>query len=332
MRRSLALSAAAGLAVAAFASGCSIGPAKPPANAAPVDRSPFVLPSPSPLRPRALLTGLETEESTVAKPVVLVPIEVGTGAAAPRGLDRADLVELEFAEGKLLRLGALFQSQTADRVGPVASVRPADVKLLNQLRPYVAHHGTPKGFLDLLNSSKLRAVTPGKTGFVSVSGRVFADTGALQASAPAEDKLPSSLFQFGQPGEPVAATGVTTAGTVVVTVPGHTALTWKFDAATKRWQTAVGGVPVNAANLVFLTTGFTKKDVKALDREVAMAEPVGKGVAQVYTTGQGVTAQWHKDGFYSAFKMLGPEQSIIRLAPGPTWVLLIPSTAKVTAS
>ncbi|GAA1399795.1 hypothetical protein GCM10009662_20250 [Catellatospora coxensis] len=332
MKRSLRLGAAAALAAAAFTSGCSVGPAKPPSTAPPVELSPFTLPSPEAVRPRAPLTGLETEEATKSKTAVIVPIEVGTGAAAPVGLDKADVVELEFAEGKLLRVAAVYQSTPADKVGPVAAVRPAEIKLLNQLQPYMVHNGTPKGWLDLLTLSKLAAVTPAKkTGFTTVSGRVFVNTGTLQASAPAQQKLLASLFQFGQAGEPVAM-GATPATTISIASPGKAAVTWKFDATARRWQTTLGGVPVASANLVLLTTPYNKKDVKALDREVAMADPVGKGAAQVFGAGQGVKATWNKDGFFAALNLLGPEQSVVRLSPGPTWILLLPSTAKVTVS
>ncbi|GAA2353338.1 hypothetical protein Cme02nite_27480 [Catellatospora methionotrophica] len=332
MSRSLRLGAAAVLAAAAFTSGCGVGPATKPPPVAPVEQSPFTLPSPDAVRPRAPLTGLETEEATKAKRAVIVPIEIGTGAAAPVGLDKADVVELEFAEGKLLRVAAVYQSTPADKVGPVAAVRPAEIKLLNQLQPYMVHNGTPKGWLDLLTLSKLAAVTPAKkTGFTTVSGRVYVNTGTLQATAPAQQKLLASLFQFGQPAEPVA-TGSTPATTIVVAAAGHTAVTWKFDATTRRWQTTLGGVPVAAANLILLTTPFNKKDVKALDREVLMADPVGKGAAQVFGAGQGAKATWAKEGFFSALNLLGPEQSVVRLSPGPSWILLLPSTAKVTVS
>lgn len=334
MRRALRLGVAAGVAVAGLASGCSVGPAKAPADNTTADRSPFVLPSPVAVLPRAPLTGLETDAATVSKGSVVVPIEVGTGAAAPVGLDKADIVELEFAEGKLLRLAAVYQSQPAEKVGPVASVRPADIKLLNQLRPYVVHNATPKGFLDLLTMSKLPAVTPQqkKPGFTAVSGRVYVNTGTLQAGMPASDLLPAPLFQYAQVGEPVSATGTTPATTVVVQAPGHTAVTWKFDATTKRWQTTMGGVPVAAANLVMLTTPFTRKEVKALKREVALADPVGEGDARVFGAGQAVSAHWSKTGFYTALNILGPSSLLVRLAAGPTWVLLTPPGTKVTVS
>src|SRR5690242_7597402 len=109
MTRQIRLSLAAALTLAALA-GCSVGPAGQQSGPAP-DRSAFVLPSPEAVRPRAPLTGLEVDASAVSKTAVLVPIEVGTGAAAPVGLDRADIVELEFAEGKLLRAAAVYQSQ-----------------------------------------------------------------------------------------------------------------------------------------------------------------------------------------------------------------------------
>jgi hypothetical protein len=331
MKRSLRLGAAAALAAAAFTSGCSVGPAKPPSTA-PIELSPFTLPSPEAVRPRAPLTGLETEEATKSKTAVIVPIEVGTGAAAPVGLDKADVVELEFAEGKLLRVAAVYQSTPADRVGPVAAVRPAEIKLLNQLQPYMVHNGTPTGWADLLKMSKLAAVTPAKkTGFTTTAGRVYVNTGTLQASAPAQQKLLAALFQFGQAGEPVAI-GATPATTISIASPGKAAVTWKFDTTARRWQTTLGGVPVATANLVLLTTPFNKKDVKALDREVTMADPIGKGAAQVFGAGQGVKATWNKDGFFAALNLLGPEQSVVRLSPGPTWILLLPSTAKVTVS
>ncbi|MBV1853483.1 DUF3048 domain-containing protein [Catellatospora tritici] len=335
MSRTLRAYTGALAAVALLASGCSIDdPAK--STGAPSAQPTFTLPSPSPLLPRAPLTGVETDEVAAARTSVLVPIEVGTGAAAPVGLDKADLVGLEFAEGSLLRATAVFQSQAAAKVGPVAAVRPTDLKLFNQLRPFVAHnHTEAQGWLDTLKSTNLPSGTPStrKAGFTTVSGRAYANAASLQAPTASANALPSALFQYAQRGESLAATGLDPAAAVTVQVAGHTTLTWRFDEATKRWQTTVGGVPVAAANLVLLTVPYKKKQVSALHRTVSLADLGGTGAARVFGAGQGVTSTWSKiGGLDSALNLLGPSQSLVRLATGPTWVLLLPTTAKVTVS
>ncbi|GHJ46411.1 hypothetical protein Cs7R123_37530 [Catellatospora sp. TT07R-123] len=335
MSRTLRAYAGALAAVAFLASGCSIDdPTK--AGDAPSARPSFSLPSPSPLLPRAPLTGAETDEATAAKTSVLVPIEVGTGAAAPVGLDLADLVGLDFAEGSLLRAVGVYQSQAATKVGPVAAVRPGDLKLFNQLRPFVAHdHTVAQGWLDTLKSTNLASGTPAsrKAAFTTASGRTYANAASLQAPAPSAAALPAPLFQYAQRGESLSATGLEPAASVTVQVAGHAALTWRFDQTTRRWQTTVGGVPVAAANLVLLTVPYKQKAVNALHRTVSLPDPAGTGAVRVFGAGQSVTGTWSKvGGLDSALNLLGPAESLVRLATGPTWVLLLPAAAKVTVS
>ncbi|MDI1465135.1 DUF3048 domain-containing protein [Catellatospora sp. KI3] len=322
-------------AVTLLAAGCSIDdPTKP--GGAPSAQPTFSLPSPAAALPRAPLTGVETDEASAARTSVLVPIEIGTGAAAPVGLDKADLVGLEYAEGSLLRATAVYQSQAAAKVGPVAAVRPTDLKLFNQLRPFVAHdHTVAQGWLDTLKSTNLPAGTPStrKAAFTTVSGRVYANAASLQSPTASASALPSALFQHAQRGESLAATGLDAVTAVTVQVAGHATLTWRFDEATKRWQTTVGGVPVATANLVLMTVPYKKKQVNALHRTVSLAEIGGTGTARVFGAGQVVTSTWSKvGGLDSALNLLGPSQSLVRLATGPTWVLLLPATAKVTVS
>jgi hypothetical protein len=88
------------------------------------------------------LTGLPVSNpATVGRPLLAVKIDNSPEARPQAGLDRADLVVEEVVEGGLVRFMAIFQSQDADRVGPVRSVRPVDGKLLTPTRGYFAYSG-----------------------------------------------------------------------------------------------------------------------------------------------------------------------------------------------
>lgn len=278
----------------------------------------------APSGPVEPLTGLP---GTAGGAVVVVPMNVTAGGSAPHGLAGADVVSVDFGEHGLFHLAAMFQSHSEAKVGPAAEIRPSDLRVILQSRALIAQSGSPSGFLDVAKSIGLTVRKPGESGF---SGD-YVDTSALRSGVKNPPK-PAGIFQYGTPGQPVSVSSVSTARKVSVKVSGHSTITWTFDAAKKIWSARVGAVSVSTANIVIITSPYVTKHVSAMRRDVTFANPLGQGKASVFAGSQHIAATWYKKNILSALNFLGPDQDTPNLVPGSTWILLVPSKAKVTVS
>src|ERR1051326_1607742 len=94
--------------------------------------------------PRSSLTGLIAGDPSVLKRCVLaIKVENSTAARPQSGLQAADVVYEEIAEGGITRFIAMYQSNGSNNVGPVRSARLVDpniLKLYNAVLVYSGAH------------------------------------------------------------------------------------------------------------------------------------------------------------------------------------------------
>ena len=198
-RRQILRSVVAAAVVTGLGAGCSESPA--PIRTDLVEPgTPAPAPSPTPSLPAAPLSGAPAASEAVAtRPALAVPIQVGK-TTTPAGLASADIIYQEYAESDGLHLSAVFQSKDAAKIGPVAEVRPADIRTLTVLRPLVAYDGGPTGFLSQFKSSGLKGVTPG--GQAAAFNGDYTSTAALYKLVPSDGLPPSPIFDYATPGTP----------------------------------------------------------------------------------------------------------------------------------
>jgi hypothetical protein len=294
------------------------------------------------------LTGLPSG-SAPARPALAVKIENSIDARPQTGLSATDMVWEEVVEGGITRFVAVFHSNLPPQIGPVRSVRPMDPAIASPLHGLFAFSGGAKGYLTKLQDAGLQLLSndSGAAGFHRISSRsaphnVYADPSALVAQAdPQHLAAPTAQFEIAPTAEQATtATAGTPAATVGLTLSGLSHPIWTWDPAGGRWlraenttpATDADGTRLGAANVVVLrvdVVNTARKD--AAGNPVPETKLVGKGDALVASGGRTVAAGWAKDSTTDRLALLGADGTPVQLAPGNTWVELVPNgTGAVT--
>ncbi|MGY2078151.1 DUF3048 domain-containing protein [Blastococcus sp. SYSU DS0828] len=328
------------LLVAALAA-CGTEPGTP--AAAPASTTP---PPPPVLWP---LTGLDSQGTDVYRPALAVKIENSVDARPQTGLNAADMVWEQVVEGGIPRYVAVYHSTVPAEIGPVRSVRPMDAAIAAPLGGLFAFSGGQRPFVDAVADSGLQVVSQdaGAGGFHRLPGRsaphnTYADPHAFLAQADqAHGKPPGGQFLLARTPEEAGAVlaGVPT-GVVDLKLSGISRPRWTWSPPDGRWVRAEAGVPaveadgtpLRATNVVVLRvevvdTAFTDPAGNPVPETVM----VGGGEALVATGGKTLAATWAKGGPADPVALTGPDGNPVFLAPGTTWVELVPvRTGSVT--
>lgn len=277
----------------------------------------------------ALLTGLP---GVTTRPAVVVPIQISAGSRPALGLGDADIVSMEFSEAGALRLTGVFASAASTKVGPLTMVRPSDAKIFSQTNPVFTETGSPAGFVTTVTSDHLSLVSAkrGRAGFAATGNDYYVDTARVVASN--SKRLSTSMFQYAAGGQSVGTSGVTTVTKLAIRVPGHAAVTWTYRATSRLWTTKLFGTSVSATNVVVLTVAYTTRAVSALHRTVTFANPLGTGATRIVADDQSISGTWSKRNFNSALNLLSANGQVPALAPGRTWIIMVPSGSTVSTS
>lgn len=287
------------------------------------------------------LTGLPvTNPATAARPALVVKISNEAGAFPQAGLDAADVVYEEIIEGEETRYLTIFQSQDADPVGAVRSVRPTDPDLIAPFGGLFSYSGGTQRFVDLLHE------TPGITdvGMPTTSDAYevrkvhripwqndYTATQALYAKAPPGLPPPQPFSPFLRPGQPFSPPGSTPA--LKLSVPfGGTTAQWEWDPAAGVWNRSHSGDPdvLENGNRVTATTvivQFTPYDpvegaTDVTGSQVFDAQLIGTGEAWVLANGTLVRGQWSKPSQTAVTAYIDGAGAPIALPAGRTFVEL----------
>jgi Protein of unknown function (DUF3048) N-terminal domain/Protein of unknown function (DUF3048) C-terminal domain len=293
---------------------------------------------------RCPLTGeLPTHGQDAGRAALAMKIDNVDVARPQVGLDRADLVFEETVEGGLTRLFAVFQCEKAPSVGPVRSARTTDAALLRLFDGAVFGYSgaNPKAIKPVAKTSHAVLLSYDDNAKLfhrddsrPIPHNVFTSTETLvKAGTEKDDSLdvPPPVFTYGA--LPAAAK------------PARSiALRWSPDASAgwawsrKAWQRTQNGTPdvladhrrVAATNVVLMR--ITTKDTGIRD---AVGNPspddvvVGSGKVWVLRDGKVVTGTWKRPGLGSPMLLTDDQGTTIPLAPGRTWVELLPPNATV---
>jgi hypothetical protein len=305
---------------------------EPPADTTTTSSS--TTPSTSTTLPTATwpLTGLPAEEGETA--ILAVKIDNTVTSRPQQGLEMADLVFDIPVEGGISRLLALFQSQVAEEVGPVRSVREVDPKLLAPFDAYVAHSGGNVGVIEQLREVATDIGHPvlGSAAYRRSPDRpapydLMFDTAAGLAAVD-DPPTPSLLgLSFGEvlPGE--------SAQTVEITSSIVHQVRYGFSAADGGYlrfheaqpHLAESGEQVIVTNVVVLvvdqleTGRFDSNGAPVPDFDV-----LGTGRAVVFRDGRALDGRWERGRPGDFFRLFTDSGGAIDLAPGTTWIHLVP--------
>jgi hypothetical protein len=292
-------------------------------------------PEPCPLTGELRARGKDALE----RPVLAVKVENADDAYPLAGLARADVIYEEPVEGSITRFAALFQCRDAARVGPVRSARTTDPKILVQYsdEPLLAYSGANPKVATALDEAGVVSLTETSASGAyvrddsrSAPHNLFASTKKLYLLASrteADLASPQSLFRFDE--EVPAPSKPRTSASVAFSPSNVVGWAWSDD----RWVRELDGEPMLAENgkpiavdnvviqEVIVTdsnivdvAGFPSPDVKL----------VGQGRAWILRDGRLIVGRWRRGslGEGTVFETRGGDE--IALAPGTTFVQLVP--------
>ncbi|MEI4273648.1 DUF3048 domain-containing protein [Klenkia sp. LSe6-5] len=317
-------------------------PAAAPSTTAPTPppAAPVTTPAPQPVAP---LTGLPVD-AVAPRAALAVKVENPPIARPQAGLTEADIVWEQVVEGGTSRFVVVYQSQLPASIGPVRSTRPMDPAIAAPLHGLFATSGGQGQYLSAVSAAGLQLFSfdAGDDGFARQGPRqaphnVYLDPTALYAAADAEHQAPPAA-QFGY--APTAGTQTTIAQGSAATgldleLAAAATPSWRWDPVARTWAraeagtpaTAADGVQVSATNVVVLRVEVVETD--AVDPagnpvpETLLAGRGGEGL--VATAGRTVPITWTKGAEGDAIALTAPDGSPVLLAPGTTWVELVPT-------
>jgi hypothetical protein len=271
-----------------------------------------------------------------------VKVDNVAGAWPQAGLNQADIVWDLPVEGGLTRLLAIFHSRDVPLVGPIRSARPVDSDILPLFgHTYFAFSGgTASDLNPIANHSGATAmwwdVTPSL--FVTrtdhkVPHQVFATSSTLYAGGQARKPSstpPPALFSYGASPTP----GATPATSVTATYPSASAL-WTWDGS--KYLRTQNGKPdmlmdngqASSTNVVVMSVAV--QSTAAHDSHgsvVPLPVVIGTGTVWVFRNGTVVKGVWSRPKLASPLKLVTSKGETIKLAPGRTWIEVLPNSSQ----
>ena len=289
------------------------------------------------------LTGEPVPGSEVPdRPALAVKIENAPEARPQAALNDADVVVEEPVEGGYTRFIAVFQCADSDRVGPVRSGRTTDPDYLRQLGPAVF------GYAGGRNVVKLEVP---KVGLVDVNYIIAADaytrdesraaphnlyttTHALWRAGTSKDGAPDPLFTYADTWDGAAKR----IRSVHLPYSGVSDVYWHWNGAKGAWLRSHGDVPhvlegnerVSATNVVVQVVTVTDSDfLDSAGNPSPEVDLTGSGKAYVLRDGTVIRGRWERESLHDVTTFVTKDGTEIALAPGRTWVELVPSWVPV---
>ncbi len=270
----------------------------------------------------------------------------GGGARPQSGLNEADIVYDTPTEGFLTRYIAVFQCQDASSVGPIRSVRWVDWHIIRQfVHPILAFAGGIDPDVHSVLDSKwiepadlIGAQYGAATQIASRAApdATYSSTSALYGLYKKDTTPPKAVFAYSQaiPGGAVATSQAT------VDFSSGTDVEWRWDAASGTWQH------------YYLNDGVAQPDLDALtNQQVATnnvviqivsykfgpyaespgstgdfeSQTLGSGQGYLLRDGKAIGVTWHRARYLNGMTFSNAHGAV-DLAPGRTWVELVPDT------
>ncbi len=299
-------------------------------------------------------TGLPVEnaEWLQQRPIFICVNNDATGRSAHQGLSRADLVYEYIVDGfSLTRLTAMYQSQDADRVGPVRSARFPNIWMTYMYDGVLACSG---------GSDAVRYILKNEVGFPYLDAdiddpsqtRYFFSIGddyrtRIQTSpAGVREFLTDSGTQkvWDRPGFSFSETppdnAAGEAASISIPYPGGNNVEWRYDANQGGYLRFQGGQqqfdqatgePIVAQNVITLSAPHELTDIveDSLGTLGVDVQLYGFGDLRVFRNGQVYEGTWRADP-ETPPRLLGPGEAPIDLQLGQSWFQVVRDITEVT--
>lgn len=295
--------------------------------------STYKAPAPTELAP---LRGTTVPAGSLKHPSLAAKIDNHEAARPQVGLERTDIVFEELVEGGLTRYVAVWQSDIPDLVGPVRSIRPMDPDIITPLGGIVAYSGGQQKFVNMMKSTPVvnavfdydRTGLFYRTGAKSAPHNVILKAKTLVGRHPKLAK-PAQQFAYSVsiPTSSAAVDGKPV-GVIKSRFSSSRWPTWTWNAAKKAFlRSQEGSIDRDGKGAQLQATNVVVMRVNIDHRYgyVPKTTMVGSGSAWVSTGGKGIHATWSKSSRAAPIRLVDDEGVTIRLAPGNTWIELVPT-------
>ncbi|MGH9043449.1 MAG: DUF3048 domain-containing protein [Acidimicrobiales bacterium] len=298
--------------------------------------------------PTCPLTGQPAPGGSVPQRTALaVKVDNYIAARPQSGLDDADIIFEEPVEGMITRYVAVFQCQNAAQVGPIRSARNIDIGILGQFgHPMLVHVGGIDPVLANIAASPIvdKDLRVNPSVVQNPPGRyapydTYASTSALWGLDPSLTQPPAPIFAFSK----TVPTG-TQNSSISIPFDPQTDVVWTYDATTGQYLRSYGanpdtlndGTQNSATNIVVQTVQITygpwlENDLGGLEVQANLYQDASGPVA-IFRNGVEVTGTWQRNGLAQPTEFLSAAGTPVPLAPGRTWVELVPSTIAVATT
>jgi hypothetical protein len=322
------------VAVALTLSGCVDLPMPVPT---PTYTSTYVAPPPISLTP---LTGQVIAAGTVLGPSLAAKIDNHVDAWPQVGLEHTDLVFEELVEGGLTRYVAVWQSDVPAEIGPIRSIRPMDPDIVSPLGGIIAYSGGQSRFVQAMKATDVYNAIHGQSDTEDVMFRTNTKPAPhnVLVRAPeliakhAELVAPPQLFAFAP--DAAASTAMREGSpfaTIALRFGAPSKPSWTVDPGSGRYLRSQAGVAdldsaggqLSAANVIVLRVTIGN------DGGVPKTQLIGSGEAWVSSNGSTVHATWSKGSRTDAIRLVDDTGTVVRLAPGNSWIELVPAAGDV---
>lgn len=293
------------------------------------------------------LTGVEPRrEGQVERTAVAVKVENISSSRPQAGLNRADVVYEEPVEGGITRFIALYHCTGAQRVGPVRSARFADPRILVQLGTVIfAYSGGIQEVKDQIAATgsihdvnydafpEVYQLDPNKV----APHNIYTSTADVRDAASVGREPPQQIFEFDE--EPPSREESGRGRSVHLELSEVTEVDWAYRRGSGRYVRAHGAEPhtaedgerVSATNVVVMEVRMRNTGiVDAAGNPSPEPIVVGSGRAFVFRGGRVIEGEWRRESVDEVTQLLDPDGEVIPLAPGRTWIELVPRKGTIT--
>jgi hypothetical protein len=299
--------------------------------------------APAPIEP-CPLTGepLPGDKQPPARPVLAVKVENSPDSRPQAGLERADIVYEEPVEGGVTRFIALFQCRDSGRIGPVRSARMTDPSVLVQYgSPLLGYAGgvTPveraieeAGLIDLSYEIAVDQFTRDESRVAPHN--LYTTTKGLYRFAKSKQDRPAQVFAYDSE---ISGKSRPARRIHLLFSSSFADVYWNWDQAEGAWLRSHGTEPhmleggrVGATNIVVMHVKVTDSNIVDVTGAPSPdVEVVGQGKAWVFRNGRMISGRWERPSESDVTRFVTAAGEEIALAPGTTWVELVPSVVPV---
>lgn len=294
--------------------------------------------------PTCPLTGEPAPHGVVPdRPALAIKVENAPEARPQTGLNDADVVFEEPVEGGYTRFIAVYQCTESPRVGPVRSGRMTDPDVLVQFgRPALGYAGGVEAVKDSIARAGLIDVNyiVAARAYTRDDARVaphnlYTTTKALYKAARSHDGAPQPIFPYDRELTPKAKR----IGSAHLPFSSVSDVYWTWNRKRSVWLRSHGVTPhettdggqVSATDVVILQVEVRPGHIlDAAGNPSPVVTLTGSGRAYVLRDGRMITGTWERRTLSDVTTLVAKDGSRIALAPGRTWVELLPSDIGVS--